>query len=231
MTQRIRLPATALSAVFSLVLAACSSAPKDIGGSSSQAEPIRTGEPKLEFDSAQLMMKNADQVNELIKQRMKKAADAQAAQAHDPDAEGITVEFETLEALKDAMRIALSRPDQDGSRAAMFMRVRRELSDLNSADIVIRDLARESVDALKSGRPAKVQATYVYILENLMAELRPDLDANPNYVKIVEMIRDADIEIDPAVRKQLMMRTMSKPGSPSDSAARILPKANDKNKR
>ncbi len=231
MTQRIRALSFAIAAALPLAWVSCSSPPQKPGGARPAVGPIRTGKPKLEFDSSQLLMKSADQMNELIKARMQKAADAQAAQVDDAEAEGITVELEALEALKDAMRIALSRPDQDGARSAMFSRVRRELGDLNSADVVIRDLAREAVDALKAERPPKVQATYVYILENLMAELRPDLGANPQYQKVVEMIRDADIGIDPDVRQQLMMRTMSQPVSPSDTAARILPAKSDKRKR
>lgn len=228
MTQCIRIPLIVTVAILCSIFISCAGKSRDNGTPAISREPIRTGKPKLEYDSAQLMMKSSDQMNELVKARMRKAANTQAAQVDDVDAEGITVEFETLAALKDALRIALSRPDLDGSRGPMFARIRRELLDLNSIDIVIRDLTQEAIDALKARRAAKVQATYVYVLENLMAELRPDLGTHPSYVRIVEMIRDADIEIDPDVRRQLMIRTMSKPVSPSDTAALLLPKSGSK---
>ncbi|MCM2280395.1 MAG: hypothetical protein NDI61_00955 [Bdellovibrionaceae bacterium] len=210
-------------AVLALALSGCTTSPKS---QETQWQPrtstaITTGEPKLEFDSTQLMMKNSDQVNELINARIQKAGNVQASQVDDAEADSVVVELETLEALKDAMRIALARPDRDGTRSSLYSLVRRELVDLNSLDVVLRDLAQESIDALKAKRSAKAQATYVYILENLMAELRPDL-ANDNTREIVTRIRDARIDIDPAVRKQLMMRTMSRPVSPSDTAERLL---------
>lgn len=232
MTQRIRFRSATTVFLFVFTLGAalgCASSSRETD-SPRERYAITTGEPRLEFDSTQLMMKNADQVNALIQARMHKAANIQAAQEDDPDADGIAVETEALSALKDAMRIALSRPDQDGSRTAMFSRVRRELADLNAADIVIRDLAQEAMDALGAERPAKVQATYVYLLENLMAEIKPDLGANPGYRKIVERIRDANIEISRSARSQLLLRTMSKPISPSDTAAKLIPRGSEKTK-
>ncbi len=176
---------------------------------------------RLEFDSSQLMMKNADQVDDIIRKKIKKAADIQSAQTSDDDE--IRAEPEALESLKDALRIAFARPDQDGSRADFYDRLRQELRDLNSLEPVLSSLAEEGISLLKKGNePAKVQATYIYILENMMAEIKPELEKNAALKKIVEQIRDAKIKISSEVRKQLLMRTMNKPQSPSDSADTLL---------
>jgi hypothetical protein len=176
----------------------------------------------LEYDSSQLMMKNSDQVNELIRKKMKVAEDAQAGQKDDADEDSITAQPEALEALKDAMRIALSRPDQDGSREEMYSRVRRELADLGSTDVVLEDLAKEGIEALKSENTPKVQATYITLLENLMAEIKPDIANNVRTRKIIESIRDAKIKLSSKVRSQQLLQTMKKPVSPSETAENIL---------
>lgn len=176
---------------------------------------------RLEYDSSQLMLKSSDQVNELIQKRTKKAAAAQAAQTVDDD-EGIRSEPEAIAYLKDAMRIALSRPDQDGFRAAAFSRLDRELADLSANQEVLVSLSDEAIGVLQSEEAAtNVKATYVVLLENLMAEIRPDLK-RPWARKIVENVRDARLEISDAVKRQQLMKTMARPTSPSETAASIL---------
>jgi hypothetical protein len=176
----------------------------------------------LEYDSSQLMMKNSDQVNDIIRKKMKVAEDAQAGQKDDEDEDSITAQPEAIQALTDAMRIALSRPDQDGSREEMYSRVRRELADLGSTEVVLEDLAKEGIEGLKSDNTPKVHATYITLLENLMAEIRPDIANNQRTRKIVESIRDAKIKLSSKVRSQQLLQSMKKPVSPSETAENIL---------
>ena len=185
---------------------------------------------QLEFDSAQLMMKNSDQVNDLIRKKIKIAEDAQASQKNDEEEDEISAQPEAIAALKDAMRIALSRPDQDGAREGMFATVRRELVDLGSTDAVLKELADEGVEHLKSEHPPKVQATYITLLENLMAELKPDLANNPSSRKVIENIRDAKIKISSKVQSQQLLQSMKKQVSPSETAQKLL-EATDKDKK
>ena len=185
---------------------------------------------QLEFDSAQLMMKNSDQVNDLIRKKIKIAEDAQASQKNDEEDDEISAQPEAIAALKDAMRIALSRPDQDGAREGMFSSVRRELVDLGSTDAVLKELADEGIEHLKSEHPPKVQATYITLLENLMAELKPDLANNASSRKVVENIRDAKIKISSKVQSQQLLQSMKKQVSPSETAQKLL-EATDKDKK
>ena len=185
---------------------------------------------QIEFDSAQLMMKNSDQVNDLIRKKIKIAEDAQASQKNDEEEDEISAQPEAIAALKDAMRIALSRPDQDGAREGMFSTVRRELVDLGSTDIVLKELADEGIEHLKSEHPPKVQATYITLLENLMAELKPDLANNASSRKVVENIRDAKIKISSKVQSQQLLQSMKKQVSPSETAQKLL-EATDKDKK
>jgi hypothetical protein len=120
------------------------------------------------------------------------------------------------------MRIALSRPDQDGARSNLYGRVRRELADLNSLDRVLMELAEEAISELRNQEGPRRTATYIVLLENMMAELKPDADENSTYRRIFERIRDAKISISDKARVQNLLRTMSLPVSPSVTAEKML---------
>lgn len=182
---------------------------------------------KIEFDSSKLVMKNADQISEFVREKIKKAQEIQSRQESSNDE--FVAEPEAVEELKEALRIVLARPDQDGTRANAFGRLRRELVDLNVLDKVLDDLTSEAIAAIRSSStsPARV-ATYVVLLENLMAEIKPEINSNPLFKKLIVEIRDANLEIPEKVKTQEMIRSMSRPVSPSETAAKILPKEDKK---
>ncbi|MES2964703.1 MAG: hypothetical protein V4760_12495 [Bdellovibrionota bacterium] len=203
-------------------LAACASSPDDAGSEKSYGPADAT---KVEYDSEQLRMKNSEAVAELVRRKIKQAQDIQSKQEDDDD-QGTVAEPEALEKLRDGLRIILARPDQEGARATVFARLRSELQDLGSFEEVLNELAQEGIGALKDDSLAvRLQATYVLILENLMAEIRPDLAKNKKLRSIVEDIRDARIEISSEVKNRQRLRTMTNPVSPSETAKRILPKS------
>lgn len=176
---------------------------------------------RVEYDSSSLLLKNSDQVTQMIALKIKKAQSLQSKQEDNEDGE-IQAEPEAIENLKDAMRIALSRPDQDGARANLYSRVRRELVDLNSLDQVLAELTEESLNELRNQDGPRRTATYVVILENLMAEIKPDLAENSSYKKILERIRDARLSIGDKAKVQTLLRSMSVPVSPSATAEKML---------
>ena len=176
---------------------------------------------KVEYDASSLLIKNSDQVSEMMRVKIKKAQALQANQDDNEDGE-ILAEPEAVENLKDAMRIALSRPDQDGARANLYSRIRRELVDLGALDQVLIELTEESLSELRTQDGPRRTATYVVILENMMAEIKPEIPENPAYRKIVERIRDAKITISNKAKVQNLLRSMSVPVSPSATAEKLL---------
>lgn len=183
-----------------------------------------TGWTKVEYDSEMLRMKNAEQMNALVLKKIKNAENIQKKQDVDDDL-GIVAEPEAIEQLQSATMIVLSRPDQDGTRANAFSRLRRELTDLNAFDQVIGDINQEAIKGLKEeSTPVKDQATYIIVLENLMAEMKPDLGENPKFKKMIEDVRDAKIELSDKVRSQQLLRSMTKAVSPSMTAEKIVGK-------
>jgi len=184
-----------------------------------------SGKTYVEYDSAQLLMKNAEQMNAIVVKKIKKAEAIQKQQEVDDD-RGIVAEPEAIEQLKDATRIVFARPDQDGSRENTFARLRRELTDLNSLDQVLQDLTNEGIAALRpdANNSPREQGTYIVLLNNLMAEIKPEAQSNPAFRRIIEQIRDANIEVPERVRSQQLMRAMVAPVSPSENAAKIFPR-------
>jgi hypothetical protein len=178
---------------------------------------------KIEMDSNQLMMQNAEQVSELVRKKMKAAQDLQKAQ-HVDDDEGLQAEPGAIEHLKDAMRLVLSRPaDQDGARSNIFQPLRRELGDLNALNDVLSDLTTEAIDGAKdTASPLRNQATYVTLLHNLMAEIKPDLQESETLRKLVEKIRDAKLTIPEKLKSYQFHRATWKLTSPSVRAEEIL---------
>ena len=139
---------------------------------------------KVEYDSSQLMMQNSEKVTELVRKRIQRASEVQEQQ---DESATVMAEPEALEYLKDAMRIALARPDQDGLRGILFARIRRELSDLNSTEVVLSQLADESLAVLNDKKAVVAHhATYILVLENLMAEIKPELEKNKTFQQFLQ---------------------------------------------
>lgn len=204
-------------------LVGCATSSDSTSGTAKSYGPADT--TKVEYDSEQLRLKNSEAVGELVRRKIKKAQDIQSKQEEDDD-QGTVAEPEALDQLRDGLRIILARPDQEGARATVFARLRSELQDLGAFEDVLNELAQEAIGAMKDeSLPVRLQATYIQILENLMAEARPDLAKNKRLRAIVEDIRDARIEISDEVKNRQRLRTMTNPVSPSETAKRILPKS------
>jgi hypothetical protein len=176
---------------------------------------------KLEYSANQLLMKDSEQMTALILKKIKNASDLQAKLGDSDDSP--ETDAQSIAELQDAMRIALSRPDQDGLRGILFARVHRELNDLDANDKVLTNLIHEAILALKSKRQDDTsQATYIILLENLMAEIRPEMDTHKSYKSMIESIRDAKIKITSEMKSKEMLTLMQDPVSPSVTADKIL---------
>ena len=179
---------------------------------------------RLELMASDLLLKNSDQFDSIVLKKIKKAQAIQTKQEPDVDDKGdIFAEPEAVSSLRDALRIVLSRPDQDGSRAKLFNKVRQELNDLHSLDSVLTDIVDEAIAALKSKNSnLKFEETYLVILDNALGELKPEVSSNKTFKLLIEKIRDADITASKNMNN--LNRTVSVNAAPSKSAAEILPK-------
>ncbi|MBX2988760.1 MAG: hypothetical protein KF802_12770 [Bdellovibrionaceae bacterium] len=154
------------------------------------------------------MLKDLDQMNALVK------AHVQRSQS----------ESDKVTPLRVALRIVLSRPDDDGMVDKVIGMLRSELEENDAWESTVTDLTNEALTALKqpeSLTPVE-QVTYAVFLENVVAQMKPRASDMAFEYANLKRIRDARIKITPAARSERNLRTMRAQVSPSDAAAAIL---------
>lgn len=177
---------------------------------------------KIEYKSRHLNIKDSEEVTALVHQKIRDAQSTHIASNPD-DVDGIFVEPRAVEKMKDGMRIILSRRDSNGTLSEVFGHLRQELRTWNSFESTVSEIASEAIEALKNrATPVEHQVTYIQLLENLMAEVRPDLDENRALRNVVEKIRDADIQIFDKLKSHQLLNSMSEPVSPSETARKLM---------
>ena len=195
-----------LAALFiALSLLSCSSF------SRKERTPVQYSGPGtvLPYTSAQLQLKNLDEMVHLVRIRTRRA------QSRTEDGLG---------SLRQALRIIYARPNEDFLTEKLIGDVRFPLEELEEWQSSIEDLAYEASAQLykpESLKPA-VQLTYIIILENLLADLRPAI-AEPWIRTLVERIRDAEMTVTDAARSERELKMMKSVANPADIAARIIP--------
>ena len=156
-----------------------------------------------------LALKDLDQMNEIVSSKIKESKKSYA---------GKTVP------LKEALQAVLSRPDEDNMVEKVLAPLKIELESHNAWEKSLKELTIEAMNSLKNSKNFKidVQVTYQIFLENLLAQLKPDLGKGGFEVKLVEKIRDAKLEINKEAQKERKLRMMKSTISPSDVAELLL---------
>lgn len=127
------------------------------------------------------------------------------------------------EELREALKLIFSRPNSDNMVAKLTPEVRRELVGMNMYESTIRSLTKEGIDAMKEeDMPVAKQATYLFMIENILSEIKPESQNNAELRTSIEMIREAKIKLNDDVKKDRKMRSMYPPFDPSEEAGKAL---------
>lgn len=163
----------------------------------------------LLFSYHQLTLKNLDQMNTLVRNKIKESKAAYS---------GKTVP------LKEALQSILSRPNADDMISKIMDPIRNQLDQEDAYEKIFEELIQEAINALKNTKNFKrdVQVTYAIFLENTLAELKPDIKENSFELKMIKKIADSQIELTKDARKERQLRLMSEGTSPSELAKIIL---------
>ncbi len=156
-----------------------------------------------------LALKDLDQMNDIVSSKIKESKKSYA---------GKTVP------LKEALQAVLGRPDEDNMVEKVIPPLKSELESQDAWEKSLKELATEAINALKNNKNFKpeVQVTYQVFLENMLAQMKPDLGKGGFETKLVEKIREAKVVISKEAQNERKLRMMKTPVSPSDIADIIL---------
>lgn len=207
----------ALPSLLVLLLTACASSHQRGGGD--------YGRPAPQFKYNELMLKDYDEMNKMVQIQLKKA---RAVGSNTSD-ENVN-DAEAVAHLREALKLIFTRPNSDNMVAKLAPEVRRELAGYNAVERTLESLANEGLAVVTSDTMTVTQqASALFMLENMISEIRPEINDNPGIRKIVQKVADADVGISREVKKDMKLRGMFKTIDPSKLASDVL-KANPQKK-
>ena len=138
----------------------------------------------------------------------------------------IRSEDQQVALLKEALKKLLSRPDRDRQIQNIFPELRQALDRRKAFYASCFGLVTEAIIMVqKKDLKPVYRATAIFLLENLMMQLRPDLKsakrAQPTR-KIFEKIREAELPVDSKVRRVRSERGLHTTKNLSSIAEQIL---------
>ena len=165
------------------------------------------------YDYKQLQSKDYDEMISIVRKQIKEAR--KSADADDDSA--------SLFHLKEGLRIVMSRPNSDNLIPKLLPEIRKELVQFEAFDKQLTELVDEAVDRIQDDKAADTgRTTAFFMLENIMAEMKPEVSSNENYKQAFEKIRDAKLKVPAAVKSDRKIRGMFQSESPSEKAKKIL---------
>lgn len=164
------------------------------------------------FRYSELMIKDYDEMHRMVREMVAKSRKAEG-------------DAESIEPLREALKLIFSRPNSDNMIAKLIPEVRRELTGYAAFEDSISSLAAEALGVLKNkNSAASVQATALFMLENILSEIRPEAANNEDLRSVVKRVADAKIRIHSDVAKDMKLRGMFSAKNPTDMAKDILKK-------
>jgi len=185
------------------------------------------------YKYSELEVKNYDEMSKIVHEKIRLASRIDLKKQRQSDKKGRSDydEFESIEVLKDSLRLIFSRPNKDNLVEKLLPDVRRELNNYGAYYDSLNDIVVEAVNGVSQKIPVVYRSTFIFILENVMSELRPDLKGSDEVKKIFTYIRDANLEIPNDVKLDRKLRSMYRSDSPSLTARKVLKAAQPKKKK
>lgn len=157
----------------------------------------------------QLTLKDVDQMNALVKNKLKESKGAGSGK---------------VVPIKEGLQAIFSRPNSDDMIEKISAPLRAALEQEDATEKVFGDLITEAINALTNTRNFKkeVQVTYAIFLENIISEFKPNLRKENFEYKMVKRIADSSIELTKDAQKDRKLRMMRESTSPSVIAKKVL---------
>lgn len=155
----------------------------------------------------ELQIKDYDQMTQMVEDKVNESKEiAIKMQEQGLDEEG---DKAAINKLKEALELILSRPNKDNMVAKLAPTVRTELNNYSAFESTMTSVAAQAIKAIKNDSLSTVQrSTAVFVLENLLSEVKPVLSRNEDFRNMVRMIHDANIEIPDKVAANRKLTSM-----------------------
>ncbi len=192
----------------------------------------------LKFPSDRLKVMDIETLQRIVSSNLNKAQQA-IAQRLDDQIDGqysdnspvseLTRE-EGAQYIKESLELIFARPEQTHATSVIYSNVEGIAVDYGGIFSFLETIVNEAIDTLDQDGKDKVllrdQNTYVYILNNLMAELKPLAlsKEGEKYRKMFERIRDEDIDFSDSLKSYRILNSMSNIANPSKVAETIVGK-------
>lgn len=166
-------------------------------------------EAGLLFTYNQMALKDLDQINALVRDKIKESKKSKSGQ-HVP--------------LKEILQAIYCRPDDDGMIQKVIGPLKSELDEIDQYEKVMKDLVQEAINSLKNPKnfKAPVQVSYIIFLENFMAQTKPQIKGSDFVKKQFEKIAKADLSLSKEALNDRRLRLMKESRSPSTLAQEVL---------
>ncbi len=157
----------------------------------------------------QLTVKDLDQMNALVKNKVKESKNADSGK---------------IVPIKEGLQAVFSRPNSDDMIEKITPPLRAIMEQEDATEKVFGELVQEAINALKNTKNFKkeVQVTYAIFLENVISEFKPSLRVGGFEFKTIKKIADSDIELTKDAEKDRKLRLMQESSSPSVIAAKVI---------
>jgi hypothetical protein len=159
-----------------------------------------------------------DEMRQQVQNRIKKAKSLanESGEASPSDAEAI-------ETLRDALKLIFSRPDSDNMIAKIVPDIKRPLMGFSAYEDTLSSLVGEAIAVLKNDNTTVMQqSTALFIIENILREIKPEAERNEDYKNIFKKVADAKLDISHEVKLDRKLNAMFDTKNPSDEAKKVL---------
>ena len=130
--------------------------------------------------------------------------------------------------IKQSLELIFAKPEQNHATSVIYTNVEGVAIEYGGVYSFLDEITNDALNVLdQSGKEKALirdQNTYVYILNNMMSELKPLIakEEGQAYKKLITKIRDADIDFSDSLKSYRVLNSMSDITNPSKVAESIV---------
>lgn len=166
---------------------------------------------QLEYHSERIKMMDVETLQNILSKNLKKLENKEESAAP---------------IIKQSLEVLLAQPDQSLAASNYFSQFKSFAGGESEFLTILEEIANQGISTLKNrgkdNNLLREQNTYLFILTNLVTELK-EYKENEFYRKIIEKIRDADINVSDSLVSYRLLNSMSDAQNPSKYAESVLP--------